>query len=101
MFGRKILVGRVVLEIPVQQFAEQLALDELADDVEQRVVSLHQIGDEQPVLCASERDQLVRLLDRERERLLTNDVLARCECQLGLLVMQKRRRGNVDDVDRR
>ena len=98
---RQILVGRVVLEVTVQQFAERSAFDDLADDVEQRVVSLHQVRDEQPILSPRERHQLVGLFDRQRERLLADDVLARFECHLGLLVMQKRRRGDVDEVDRR
>ena len=77
MLRRKILVGGVVLEVAVQEFAKRLAIDDLADDVEQRVVSLHQVRDEQSILSPRERDQLVGLFDRQRERLLADDVLAR------------------------
>ena len=99
MFGRQILVRRVVLEISVQQLAEQTAFDQLADHVEQRVVALHQIRNEQPILLPRDRDQLVRLFDRKRQRLLADDMLARVERLLRLIEMQERRRRDVDEID--
>ena len=92
-------VARVVFKPAVEAFAEHLGVDEPPHAVEDRVVTLHEIRDAEPVAGPGESDQFIRLGDREREGLLAEDVLAREERGARLRVVEKGRRGNVDEID--
>ena len=83
----------------MQQVAQSLRLDQAFDGVEQRVVALHQVGHEHAVVLSCDRDQGVGLLDRHRQRFLADHVLAGFERREGLRIVQKRRGGDVDQVD--
>ena len=61
MVGRQVLVRGVVLERAVQHLAQHPGLDQPGHGVEKRVVPLHEIGDQQPVLLPGSGDQLVGL----------------------------------------
>ena len=93
------LVGGVVLEVAVQEAAQRLPVDQRFDRVEERVVALHQVRGQQQAAFAGGGHQFVGLLDRDGQRLFADDVLAVLECGQRLLVMQKRRRGDIDQVD--
>ena len=98
VLGRQVLVGRVVLERRVQQLAKRLGLDQAAHGVEDRVVALHEVGDEQHVARTRQRDHLVGLFEREGERLLADHVLAGFKRQQRVRVVQERGCGDVDEV---
>ena len=101
MLGGQVFVGGVVFKVAVQHGPERLSVDEAADDAEQVVVALHLVGDQEAILPASEGDQFVGFVDGEGERLFANDVLAGGQRLTGLLEVQKRRRGDVHQLDAR
>ena len=98
VLGRQVLVRGVVLEGPVQHLAQHPGLDQPAHGVEQRVVPLHQVGDQQPVPLPGGGDQLVGLADRQGQRLLDDHVLAGLQGGHRLRVVEERRGGDVDHV---
>jgi hypothetical protein len=79
----------------------KLRVDERLDLREEWVVTLHQVRDEETPRLSRERDDLVGLLHRDRQRLLDDDVLAPAESGSRLLVVQKWRRGDIDEIHRR
>ena len=99
VFGRQVLVGGVVLEGAVQEVAQDPAADQLPDGVEERVVALHQVGDEQPVVAAGGGDHLVGLRDGQGQRLLADDVLAGLQSHQRLGMVQEGRGRDVDQID--
>jgi hypothetical protein len=99
MFRTEALVTGVVLEVTVKKFAQHLGLDQGPNPFEERVVALHQIGDQQQVVLPGERNHLIRLFQVQRERLFTNHVFAGLQTGHGLRVMQERRRGDVNQID--
>src|SRR4029079_147942 len=91
-------VARIVLEGAAQDLTEKLRVDERLDLREERVVALHQVGDEETPRVSGKRHDLVGLLHRDGQRLLDDDVLALAESATRLLVVQKWRRGDVDEM---
>ena len=91
-------VARIVFECAAQHVAKQLRVDERLDLREEWVVALHQVRDEETPRVSRERDDLVRLLHRDRQRLLDDDVLAPAESGSRLLVVQKWRSRDVDEM---
>ncbi|GBC91419.1 hypothetical protein HRbin14_02187 [bacterium HR14] len=97
--GRQSLIGGVVFKIGVEQFPQRFALNQLLDFIEHGIVALHQVRDQQAVLGAGERNQFFGVFEARGERLLHNHMLARLQRHLRLRVVQKRGRGDVDDID--
>ncbi len=91
-------VARIVLECAAQHVTKKLRVNERLDLREEWVVALHQVRDEETPRVSRERDDLVGLLHRDRQRFLDDDVLARAESGSRLLVVQKWRRGDVDKM---
>src|SRR5580658_2538005 len=79
------LVGRVVLEITVQEGTERPAVDDGFYRVEQRVIALHEVRGEQQAALAGRRDERVCLLERDGQRLFADHVFAVLEGGEGLL----------------
>ena len=82
----------------MKDLAQHPALDQPADGVEQRVVTLHQVGDQEPVQASRGGDQRVGLGDGEGQWLLDDDVLAGLQRGHRLRVVEERRGGDVDEV---
>ena len=59
----------------------------------------HEADDEQLAGALGRRDDRLGVLERERDRLLQQHVLARGECPLGGLAVLRGRQADVDDVD--
>ena len=91
-------VARIVLEGAAQHVAEKLRVHQRLDLPEERVVALHQVGDEEEPRVSREGHELVGLLHRHRQRLLDDDVLAGAKSVSRLLVVEKWRRGDVDEL---
>ena len=72
--------------------------DERLDLPEQWVVALHQVENEEEPPVSRQGHKLVGLLHRDRQRLLDDDVLTRAKRRSGLLVVEKGRCGDVDEL---
>jgi len=81
----------------VQHLAQHLGLDEPSHRVEQRVVPLHEVGnqDRSRLRAAAINSSA---WPRHGQRLLDDHVLARLERGHRLRVVKERRRGDVNDV---
>ena len=82
----------------MEHLAQHPGLDQPAHGVEERVVPLHQVGDQQPVPLPGGGDQLVGLGDGQGQRLLDDHVLAGLQGGHRLRVVEERRGGDVDHV---
>ena len=91
-------VAGIVLERSAQHVAEKLRVHERFDLPEERVVALHQVGDEEAPLVSRDGHELVGLLHRDRQRLLDDDVLTGVKSVSRLLVVEKWRGGDVDEL---
>lgn len=91
MLGRKMFIGGVVLEVAMEHLAQRLGFDQPVDRVNQRVVALHEVGDDQHVARFRQGDHRVRLLNGQSQRLFANDVLGRLQGEHGLGMMEERR----------
>jgi hypothetical protein len=94
----KPLVGRIVLEGPVQHVAENLRVHELLDLPEEWVIALHQVGGEEKALISRDGHELVGLLHCDGQRLLDDDVLTGAQSVSRLLVVEKWRGGDVHEL---
>ena len=65
---------------------------------EEWVVALHQVRDEETPRVPRESDNLVGLLHRDRQRLLDDHVLTGVKSGSRLLVVEKWRGGDVDEM---
>jgi hypothetical protein len=95
---REVLVRGVVREGAVEHIAQHPAFHQPADGVEERVVSLHEVSDQQAAPPPGDSDQLVRLPDGQGQRLLDEDVLAGLQGGHRLRVVEERRGGDVHRV---
>ena len=100
VLGRQALVGGVVLEVAVQHLARAPGTRSAGDRVEERVVALHEVGDEQ----GRSRARAAAIIssawaDGQRQGLLADDVLAGLQGGHRLRVVEERRRGDVDEVE--
>lgn len=99
MIGPEPLVRGVILEIAVQELAEDPAFDHPPDNVRERIIALHQIGDQQQALLSCHPNHLVRFSRVHRQRLFANDVFAGAQGFHCLRVVKKRGSSNIDQVD--
>ena len=99
MIGPEAFVARGIVEGTAQAGAERAGFDEPADGVEDRVVTLHEIGHAKEFALAGEGEEFVRLGDGEGEGFFAKDVLSREEGGAGLGEMEEGRSGDVNEID--
>jgi hypothetical protein len=92
------LVCGVILEGAAQDLTEKLRVDERLDLSEEWVVALHQVGDEETPRISGEGHISSACAIVTASGFLDDDVLARMESATRLLVMQKWRRSDVDEM---
>ncbi len=91
-------VTGVVFEPTMQAGPEHTGGHQIPRGLIERVVPLHQVGDAEEVPLPGQGQQVICLLHGHGQRLLTEHMFPRQECRPGLGVVEKRRRGDVNEV---